>query len=762
MRKAHYLLAAGLMICSAGAAAHAQKPRLNREYRSQNKKFTLKIRPGRRGRSADSVCQATLLASDGPRKQRWERPLVNQIAPQAAAIRDDGKFVVTLGEFPFGGVHNALVIYGAKGQLLRHFLLTDLLTSEDWRHVKRRKRAIEWLDGAEFEFRDSPDEFVLTFKWERELRVDLKTLQIVRGGKHARAGEGIPEDILAALAEGAASERDLLDGLSEQDVEALAAMLEPVGEERGFEMEEGADVIKINAANAEAALAALEEKLATMGGDEETRQRILEFARQAIQHRDGEVSLEIQTQFGDAEQGETSRIMMRAGAIDAAETSSVGLDDVPTQGVDDPSAAEPQRTDSAGVPVPEPGEHVNYLKWLNERSRIDGASAAPYLEAAVDNFVKFEGDDKLYRAAVDGDPDALNSPEVSEWLEANRAALADYRAATDYDFRGFQLESEQGDLIGALLPSLSPMRNLARAGIIEGRRLAAQGRMDEAIDVLLDTREAGGQAGNGPTLIENLVGTAIQVSAADAILDLAASDRDGRIDYADLANRLEAPRHSLRSMADAIQFEKAAYLDAVQRLYVRDEATGEVRVTPEGLRYGMGAMAGAGVELSPLDTMGQAWNLAGMDYHDTVQRGTRYYDALAEATALPYEQALERMRELEQGVVNETNPIMRSLLPSLSRAFTIRTRNEAQQRGALLVSRIKAYEQQYGTLPDSLDAIGDGQFTIDPFSNARFRYERTSNGFRLYSPGEDGIDNGGAPESSNGQKDLIIWPRPRR
>lgn len=761
MPKLQYLLTAGLIICSTGAAAHAQKPRLNREYRSENKKFTLKIRPGRRGRTADSVCQASLFASDGPRKQRWERPLVNQIAPQAGAVRDDGKFVVTLGEFPFGGVHNALVIYGAKGQLLRHFLLTDLLTSDDWRHVKRRKRAIEWLNGAKSEFRDNPDEFVLTFKWGRELRVDLKTLQIVREGKHARPGQGIPEDILAALAEGASSERDLFAGLSEQDAEVLAAMLEPVTE-NGLEMDEGAEVIKIDAVNAEAALAALEDKLATMGGDEETRQRILETVRNAIQNMDGEISLAIQAQSGDGGHAEMSRIMIRAGA-NAAQKTSVGLDDVPTPGMDDTFAAESPRTDSAGVPMPEPGEHIDYLKWLNERSRVDGAGAAPYFEAAIDEFVKFEGDDKLYRAAIDGDPDALESPEISDWLEANRDALSDYRAATDHEFRGFEMKSENGDMIGALLPGLSPMRNLARAGIIEGRRLAAEGRMDEAIDVLLDTREAGGQTGNGPTLIENLVGTAIQRGAADAILDLAADDREGRIDYESLANRLEASRHSLRSMADAIQFEKASYLDTVQRLYIRDEATGEVRVTPEGLRYGMGAMAAVGADLGPLDAMGQAWNLAGLDYHDTVQRGTQYYDALAEAASLPYDQALSRMRELEQGVGNETNPITRSLLPALSRAFTIRTRNEAQQRGTLLVSRIKAYEQKYGTLPDSLDAFGDGQFTIDPFSNARFRYERTAEGFRLYSAGEDGIDNGGIGETAeDARKDLIIWPRPRK
>ena len=93
--------------------ASAERQRPEREFKSENEKFVLRVEPGRPGRRAKSACSASLIdRRRGLKRPRWERPLVNQIAPMHAAVSDDGRFVVTLGEFPYGGVHNALVIYG--------------------------------------------------------------------------------------------------------------------------------------------------------------------------------------------------------------------------------------------------------------------------------------------------------------------------------------------------------------------------------------------------------------------------------------------------------------------------------------------------------------------------------------------------------------------------------------------------------------------------------------------------------------------------
>jgi hypothetical protein len=81
--------------------------------------------------------------------------------------------------------------------------------------------------------------------------------------------------------------------------------------------------------------------------------------------------------------------------------------------------------------------------------------------------------------------------------------------------------------------------------------------------------------------------------------------------------------------------------------------------------------------------------------------------------------------------VAPTNPLLGQLTPSLARARTGVTRGESQRRATALVTRIKAYEQQHGQPPASLEVFGDAAFATDPFTNASFRYERVEGGFRL-------------------------------
>ena len=141
---------AGVAILLVTAAAVADGERPLREARSQNGRFVLRVEPGQPGRAGRS-CTATLFGeSQSGRAGRrvWERALVNDAAPTHAAVRDDGRFVVTLDEYRRGGARNAVVIYGSEGELLRHFLLSDLLEKDDWPPVKVDRRELGWLTDA--------------------------------------------------------------------------------------------------------------------------------------------------------------------------------------------------------------------------------------------------------------------------------------------------------------------------------------------------------------------------------------------------------------------------------------------------------------------------------------------------------------------------------------------------------------------------------------------------------------------------------------
>jgi hypothetical protein len=709
-----------------GAAAGDGDRRPLREARSQNDAYLLRIEPGRPQRDKAKPCTATLFES-GRRGQadhpRWERPLVNDIAPSAAVIRDDGRFVVTLNEFRRGGARHALVIYGERGQLLRHFVLSDLLGREDWSHVKTSRRSIDWLDGAESRFED-PERFVIHLKWDREIAIDLKSLRVLRAEGQRGAADGgdgdIPPEILALLSGG--------------------------GDDRA------------------ARLAALAEKMNTTP---ENVERLI-----AEGFINPEKLVELGDAAGDLEEEETADDAVAADQGDDTGTDKPGVDEhfIRESIAQDPAAA-PTRSDPVvteaplagsgiAVPAPDPANPVNYLDWLNAMSITAGPNAAPDIEAAIAAQQPWEGDQALFDAALAGDPEALASKEIQAWLDANRAALDHMKAATEKEFAGWQLQSQDGSMIGALLPALAPQRQLARTAVMDGKRLEASGEYAQAAERYLDTLAAGAQAGSGPTLIENLVGIAVQTLASDALLDLPAHAADGELDYVQLAQQAEQAYRPVRPMDESIQFERASMLDAIQRTFVADPATGEYRVNPEAAMSFMAMTADADFG-DKVQTLAQ---VASLKYEDTLAQANAYYDALTEAVRLPYQDARGYLGELERNLEEtaKNNIMIKTLTPALSRAHFIKTRAETQRRASLLVTNVLAYRQQHGVLPESLEAFAGREFVTDPFTGQRFAYLRDGDDFTLYSLGGNGADDGGVHDPKADANDVVYWPRPAK
>jgi hypothetical protein len=391
-------------------------------------------------------------------------------------------------------------------------------------------------------------------------------------------------------------------------------------------------------------------------------------------------------------------------------------------------------------------------------SVTSGPNAAPDIEAAIAAHQPWEGDGALFDAALAGDADALASPEIQAWLDANQAALDHIKAANSKEFAGWQLRSDDGSLIGALLPALAPQRQLARAAVMDGKRLEASGDHARAAERYLDTLAAGAQAGNGPTMIENLVGIAVQTLASEALLDLPTHADGAQIDYVKLAQDAEQAYRPVRPMDESVQFERASMLDAIQRTFVADPATGGYRVNPE-MAMNFMAMAGSGDLGDKVRTLAQ---VASLRYEDTLAQANAYYDALTEAVRLPYQDARGYLGELERNLEQTAkgNIMIKTLTPALSRAHFLKTRAETQRRASLLVTNVMAYRQQHGSLPESLEAFAGREFVTDPFTGQPFAYLRDGDDFTLYSLGGNGIDDGGVHDPKAEASDVVYWPRP--
>lgn len=692
-----------------------------REVRSENGRFLLRITPARRPGQAGG-CRAELL--ERGRGRRWEARLVNEVAPSRAFVHDEGRFVVTVDEQRRGGARHALVIYGATGELLREFHLTELLGSKDWAQVRVRGRAIEWADRAHGRFLEDPAHFVLRLQWGREVRIDLRTLTVIDAPDDP---QDVPDDVAAALA-ATESPADPQQELVQQLMELIRQRLD-----RGEPLP----------VDQEALISELLEQVQAEEGE------LHEALAQLLEAPSGEPS--------------TQPALAGPGGHGAPQDAAPGV------GADGPGQA--QTSGSAGnsaafglaVPMPDPARPVDYMEWFCQQTQVDGPNAHAEWQAAVEACVAWQGDQELRGAALSGDPEALQSPEIIAWLEANRAALEHMRKASDLPYRGWVPDSDEVSERAALmdigLPHLWAARELAKVTVVEARRALLEGRPDEALEGYLLVFRIGAQLGRGPTLVENLVGTAVQSLGALSLLEALASPAGAPIDCAELARRLDQHYPSVPGVERALQFERAMVLDQLQRLYEHDAASGQYRPRIEAIRHLL-----APSKLDPLDQAGAVAAMGAASFEQSVDEANRVYDRLSKTLGLPGPQARQELeaieREFEEPGFRARNPALAVLLPSMSRAVLISQRTSAWRNATRLAVHLLAYRQQHGAYPDSLDVFAQRDFAMDPLTGQRYVYRRDGEGFVLYSFGPNGTDEGGVHDGRGETSDIVFWPPP--
>ncbi len=682
-------VALALLALASVIVAAPQEPRPPREVRSTDHRFTLRLEPGQPGRGGQP-CRAALFEQPEPsasRRRVWDRVLVNDAAPALAFVRDDGRYVVTLDEYRRGGARHALVIYGAEGELLRHFLLPDLLTKADWPHVRTGRREIRWLDDARCTFEER-DRFVIALKWGRRLAVNLATLRVEREGESIAAElSAVPAAILNEL---------------------------------------------LAHANTE--------------GERTVADRLAELG-----------------QLSPAERAQAEQIAAQLGAAAAVRTP---LADDPAAAQTEPHDATPtpevapavQPYTTIPVPPPNAADKTDYVGWFNELGRVDESSDAdPLYEVARAALVPWAGDEELFRAAEAGDPAALQAPEIAAWLAANAGALEKFELASAAGAKGWQRTSSDGSLTGLLMPELGSLRQLAKLEVLEGRRLAATGEPAAAVDRFLAAFDAGEHLRQGPTLIEQLVGLAMQTRSAEALLDVQAGGL-GPFDYPTFATTVAAAAGGGRPLVDVLQTERAAFLDVTQRSWDYDQDTGQYVLNAEQAAYQLGLIHG--VDSTQVEALVAQTAAAG--YESTLSEGNLFYDSVADALAQPFPAAMQRLAALEAVLSSSqtASPLLRGMATSMQRCLAVQARGEAVTRAAGLVARLREHAAETGAYPDTLDALDDAELSGDPHTGLPFAYRRSGDDFVLYSVGRNGTDDGGLHDPKGETNDLVFWPRP--
>ena len=109
---------------------------------------------------------------------RWEGPLANERMPAAAVVSMEGE-LVTLDEYANQGFRHAVVIYDAKGALVRSWALEELLSAEELaaldRSADRSVSSRWWRRAAELYFMRDPGRFYVVPARGRTLEFALST-----------------------------------------------------------------------------------------------------------------------------------------------------------------------------------------------------------------------------------------------------------------------------------------------------------------------------------------------------------------------------------------------------------------------------------------------------------------------------------------------------------------------------------------------------------------------------------------------------------
>ncbi len=452
-----------------------------------------------------------------------------------------------------------------------------------------------------------------------------------------------------------------------------------------------------------------------------------------------------------------------------------------------------------GIPAP-PGRG-EYFLGLNEHLKI--VERTEEIQNQLEWVVKWPWTAKQY-------------PAIAGWLKGNEKPLALVVAATrrTHFFSPMipvRRKGGSGGLLTAPLSGIHKCREFGTALAARALLRLAQGRQDEAWQDLLACHRLGRLVGRGGTLIEGLVGIAIDNMAADVdlvFLDTAKTD----------AKRLKACLRDLQqlparpAMADKVDLaERFIFLETVLML------------DRQGLQFlenFTGKKDGNSFQADPFVNR----FLDKIDWNVTLRNGNGWYDHLAAAMRLKdrgrREQLLVKMdlelKKLKANLFHANNMtpffwtlapswhclpktkmglclglvgelayyhigrekvakatgkmigdiLITLLVPAVNAVQRAADRTEQTQINLYLAFALAAYQREHGRYPVKLAALAPKylpKIPLDLFSGKALIFRPAEDGYLLYSVGVNGQDDGGRSYDDDPRGDdlRVRMPRPK-
>jgi hypothetical protein len=400
---------------------------------------------------------------------------------------------------------------------------------------------------------------------------------------------------------------------------------------------------------------------------------------------------------------------------------------------------------------PEEGEY--WISWEN------------YLQAHAknDDNSKCRATSETLSRAVEWPWTANDEPELADWLKQNAKPLALTVEATRQPAYFNPLVPERTEewspgLIGSYLPTVQQCRKLASALVCQAMLRIAEGKVDEAWQDLLACHRLGRLVSRGGTMIELLVGLAVEQVASKG--DLVFLDRAKLTSKQVLACWQDLERlPPIATLAEKVDLgERFVFLDII------------MLAARQGMAF-LESVPGNGTMPPNADQSRARWFTRSINWDPALTNMNRRFDRLAAVYRIPNrETRLQEMGALGQekialkDQVQSLGWIEKSLMGERSRGETIgnvmialmvitydkvngaEERCGQNQRNLHLAFALAAYQRDQRRYPAKLDELVPKYLKEVPgdlFSGKPLIYRPEEKGFLLYSVGLDGTDDDG-------------------
>ncbi len=420
-------------------------------------------------------------------------------------------------------------------------------------------------------------------------------------------------------------------------------------------------------------------------------------------------------------------------------------------------------------PLPDEGPYFQYFgKWLREHP-----DAQKDINAV--NDMQSKSGERLWTKA--------EFPLIAEWLQRNEVPLRTIELATERPkyfspLVGSDAEPD-GAMIAVLLPGVQRSRELARALASRAMWELAEGSQVDAWRDLMTMHRLGRLVGQGPTLIEYLVGVAIEsIAIKGELLFLSETKPSAKMlaMYRKQLDRLP-PRASVADKLDSC--ERVMFLDCAQRL-----ARGQMKWQ----EIANGANGAEGGDSSLIEKLAEGAIMQSVDWDVALKSANKWYDRLAATLRKPdYRERTAEVKQFNEDVkklveksrgpqallsllggkpaISQTmsDALIALLLPAVQQVGLAEGRVIQRMRNLELAFALAAYRADRDAYPDSLESLSPkyvAEVPNDLFTGQPLKYAKTAEGYRFYSFGDNEKDDEGRSHDDNPRGDDLVVRMP--